>query len=207
MAIQFDWYENPKTNEQGEETQTLHPRLRLNGKVTTDELRERIQRYCTLTETDVLAVLDALSHAMGRELSEGRQVHLDGIGYFRPQLTSTEEVTKETKRKSTKVKLKGIVFRPDRTLMGEVGTVKVKHTRFSFHSVKWTDQQVDALVEEYFDTHDFMQRRDFQVLCQMTQSTALRHLRRLCREGKLKNVGRVRQPIYCLGDGQEATNG
>ena len=36
--------------------------------------------------------LDALSHFMGRELGEGRQVHLDGIGYFRPTLTCTEPV-------------------------------------------------------------------------------------------------------------------
>jgi hypothetical protein len=46
-----------------------------------------------LTETDVIAVLDALSHAMGEELAEGRQVHLDGIGFFRPNLVSTEPVT------------------------------------------------------------------------------------------------------------------
>ena len=30
----------------------------------------------------------------------------------------------------------------------------------------------------------------------MTQSTASRHLRRLCEEGKLKNVGLPKQPVY-----------
>lgn len=74
MAILFDWYENPKTSEQQGEENMLHPRLRLNGKVSTAQLRARIQKYCTLTETDVIAVLDALSHAMGEELAEGRQV-------------------------------------------------------------------------------------------------------------------------------------
>ena len=70
MAILFDWYENPKTSEQQGEENMLHPRLRLNGKVSTAQLRARIQKYCTLTETDVIAVLDALSHAMGEELAE-----------------------------------------------------------------------------------------------------------------------------------------
>ena len=111
MAILFDWYENPKTSEQQGEENMLHPRLRLNGKVSTAQLRARIQKYCTLTETDVIAVLDALSHAMGEELAEGRQVHLDGIGFFRPNLVSTEPVTEKTKRKNTKVRLKGIVYR------------------------------------------------------------------------------------------------
>ena len=110
MAILFDWYENPKTSEQQGEENMLHPRLRLNGKVSTAQLRARIQKYCTLTETDVIAVLDALSHAMGEELAEGRQVHLDGIGFFRPNLVSTEPVTEKTKRKNTKVRLKGIVY-------------------------------------------------------------------------------------------------
>ncbi len=32
MAILFDWYENPKSPEQQGEENTLHPRLRLNGK-------------------------------------------------------------------------------------------------------------------------------------------------------------------------------
>ena len=173
-----------------------HPRLRLNGKVSTAQLRARIQKHCTLTETDVVAVLDALSRAMGEELAEGKQVHLDGIGFFRPNLVSTGPVTEKTKRKNTKVRLKGIVYRPDQLLMDEVGKVKVQRTRFSFHSSKLTDEEIDALLTEFFTTHDFVQRKSFQLLCSMTQSTASRHLHRLCEEGKLKNVGLPKQPVY-----------
>ena len=43
MAILFDWYENPKSPEQQGEENTLHPRLRLNGKVSTAQLRARIR--------------------------------------------------------------------------------------------------------------------------------------------------------------------
>ena len=154
MAILFDWYENPKTSEQQGEENMLHPRLRLNGKVSTAQLRAR------------------------------------------PNLVSTEPVTEKTKRKNTKVRLKGIVYRPDRLLMDEVGKVKVQRTRFSFHSSKLTDEEIDALLTEFFTTHDFVQRKSFQLLCSMTQSTASRHLHRLCEEGKLKNVGLPKQPVY-----------
>ncbi len=65
MAILFDWYENPKTKDKQGEELTLHPRIKMNGSTTTDELRRHIQEYCSLTETDVLAVLDALSHFVG----------------------------------------------------------------------------------------------------------------------------------------------
>lgn len=60
----------------------LHARITYNGKVGTDYVRRKIQERCSLTETDVTAVLDALSHVLGQELGDGRQVHLDGIGYF-----------------------------------------------------------------------------------------------------------------------------
>ena len=109
--------------------------------------------------------------------------------FFRPNLVSTEPVTEKTKRKNTKVRLKGIVYRPDRLLMDEVGKVKVQRTRFSFHSSKLTDEEIDALLTEFFTTHDFVQRKSFQLLCSMTQSTASRHLHRLCEEGKLKKCG------------------
>ena len=35
MAILFDWYENPQSSEQQGEENALHPRLRLNGKMST----------------------------------------------------------------------------------------------------------------------------------------------------------------------------
>ena len=112
MAIHFEWYENPVPPNRPDEKK-LHARITYNGKVGTDYVRRKIQERCSLTETDVTAVLDALSHVLGQELGDGRQVHLDGIGYFHPTLKCIEEVTAETKRKNTKVRLKGIKFRAD----------------------------------------------------------------------------------------------
>ena len=79
MAILFDWYELPEPKDKQREEKILHPRIRLNGSTTTDELRRRIQERSSLTETDVSAVLDALSHVMGEDLAEGRQVHLPSL--------------------------------------------------------------------------------------------------------------------------------
>ena len=58
MAILFDWYELPEPKDKQREEKILHPRIRLNGSTTTDELRRRIQERSSLTETDVSAVLD-----------------------------------------------------------------------------------------------------------------------------------------------------
>ena len=199
MAILFDWYENPKTKDKQGEELTLHPRIKLNGSTTTDELRRHIQEYCSLTETDVLAVLDALSHFVGRELGEGRQVHLDGIGYFVATLTCTEPVTLETKRKSTKVKLKNITFRPDKALRSEIGVLKVKPLKLrNLMKKRLTDDEVKQKVVNYLRKNEFITRSVVQSICGMTRTTATRQIRRLCEENVLVNKGLQKQPIYFL---------
>ena len=100
MAIHFEWYENPVPPNRPDEKK-LHARITYNGKVGTDYVRRKIQERCSLTETDVTAVLDALSHVLGQELGDGRQVHLDGIGYFHPTLKCIEEVTATQKYQSS----------------------------------------------------------------------------------------------------------
>lgn len=206
MAILFDWYEDPKPSDKEQGEKTLHPRLKYNGSIGTDLLRQRIQERCSLTATDVTAVLDALSHIMGQELADGKQVHLDGIGYFRPCLTSTEPVTIGTKRKATKVKLKSILFRADQTLKNEFGILKVKSLKGGLDFSQPTNEEIDWRLAKYFQTHQFMRRYDFQNLCGMARSTAMRHIRRLRDEGKLKNEGGVMQPIYVPGSGYYGNN-
>ncbi|MDD3036827.1 HU family DNA-binding protein [Bacteroides sp.] len=196
MAILFDWYEDPRPSDKHEGKKTLHPRIKYNGSIGTNIIRRRIQERCSLTETDVTAVLDALSHILGQELADGKQVHLDGIGYFRPCLTCTEPVTVSTKRKSTKVKLKAIQFRADQTLKNEFGILKAKSLKGALNFKQLTNEEIDQRLTKYFQTHQFMRRCDFQSLCGMTRSTAMRHIRRLREEGKLKNEGGVMQPIY-----------
>ena len=195
MLILFEWYEKPVPNEQTD-PKTIHARINLNGKVGTDEIRHKIQARSSLTETDVSAVLDALSHIMGEELAEGRQVHLDGIGYFHPTLKCEEGITMETKRKNEKVKLKGIKFRADQALKNEIGNVKLKNFKHSGHSSKLSDVEIDMRLKEYFAEHQLMTRLDFQHICGFMKSKAMEHLRRLKAEGKIENIGRQKKPIY-----------
>lgn len=85
MAILFDWYEDPKPSDKEQGEKTLHPRLKYNGSIGTDLLRQRIQERCSLTATDVTAVLDALSHIMGQELA-GREAGTSGRHRLLPPL-------------------------------------------------------------------------------------------------------------------------
>lgn len=200
MAISFDWYENPVSPDKPEEKR-FHPRIIANGQIDTKDLRSRIQSRCTLNEVDVTAVLDALSQVMGEELCEGRQVHLDGIGYFYPTLTATEEISADTPRRNTKVKLKGIQFRSDQKLKNSVGHIKIKQMKRIIHSPKLLETDIDSRLRKYFTDHQIMQRSDFQDITGMVRSTAMIHIRRLRTEGKLLNIGIPSQPIYVPAPG------
>lgn len=200
MAILFDWYENPVSPDKPEEKR-FHPRIIANGQIDTKDLRSRIQSRCTLNEVDVTAVLDALSQVMGEELCEGRQVHLDGIGYFYPTLTATEEIAADTPRRNTKVKLKGIQFRSDQKLKNSVGHIKIKQMKRIIHSPKLSETDIDSRLRKYFTDHQIMQRSDFQDITGMVRSTAMIHIRRLRTKGKLLNIGIPSQPIYVPAPG------
>lgn len=200
MAISFDWYENPVSPDKPEEKR-FHSRIIANGQIDTKDLRSRIQSRCTLNEVDVTAVLDALSQVMGEELCEGRQVHLDGIGYFYPTLTATEEISADTPRRNTKVKLKGIQFRSDQKLKNSVGHIKIKQMKRIIHSPKLSETDIDSRLRKYFTDHQIMQRSDFQDITGMVRSTAMIHIRRLRTEGKLLNIGIPSQPIYVPAPG------
>ena len=200
MAISFDWYENPVSPDKPEEKR-FHPRIIANGQIDTKDLRSRIQSRCTLNEVDVTAVLDALSQVMGEELCEGRQVHLDGIGYFYPTLTATEEIAADTPRRNTKVKLKGIQFRSDQKLKNSVGHIKIKQMKRIIHSPKLSETDIDSRLRKYFTDHQIMQRSDFQDITGMVRSTAMIHIRRLRTKGKFLNIGIPSQPIYVPAPG------
>ena len=195
MAILFDWYEDPRPSDKQQGKRTLHPRIRYNGTIGTDLVRQRIQERCSLTETDVTAVLDALSHILGEELADGKQVHLDGIGYFQITLQATEPVHSLTTR-ADKVKLKSINFQADRDLKSLCMSTHLRRSKYKPHSASLSEEEIDKKLTAYFATHPVLTRSNMQSLCSFTQSMASRQIRRLKAKGNLQNIGKPTQPIY-----------
>lgn len=72
-----------------------------------------------------------LAQICGEELREGREVHIEGLGYFAPILRSTQKVTRSTKNKWLKMELKTIGFRPDARLRGELRGAKVSRSKYA----------------------------------------------------------------------------
>lgn len=137
-----------------------------------------------------------LPEICSEELCDGREVHIEGLGYFIPILQSTQKVTRTTKNKSLKIRLKTIGCHPDVRLKEEMIGAKVKLTKYSRHSESLSEIEIEIRLKEYFVKYGVMLCYDFQELCILTRTTANRHLRRLQDEEKFKNVGRRNQLMY-----------
>jgi len=157
---------------------------------------KEIQQATSLTEGDVKAVLESLSHFMGSRLREGERVHLDGIGYFQVKLNSLEPIT-SPKLKANQMKLKAnIGFKADKKLRSSVSVVKVERSKLKLHSVPRSNEEIDRLLTAYFSNNQILTRSDFQGLCKLTLTTAARHIKRLKEEKKLQNINTRQSPVY-----------
>ena len=194
MSIEYDFYRNP--NSQGTNKKRYHARVVSSDRITTDELAEEIQNECSLTITDVKAVLIALGDKLAKHLGDGSKVHLEGIGYFQVNLQCKEEVCTTRSVRSENVEFKSVSYRADNELKKHLKKQKIQRSQTKIHSVEMTEEEIDQKLTDYFKTNDTLTRIQFEVLCTQVKSTAHRILQKLVKDGKLKNVSTKQHPVY-----------
>ena len=194
MSIEYDFYRNP--NSQGTDKKRYHARVVSSDRITTDELAEEIQKECSLTITDVKAVLIALGDKLAKHLGDGSKVHLEGIGYFQVNLQCKEEVRTTRSVRSDNVEFKSVSYRADNELKKHLKKQKIQRSQTKIHSVEMTEEEIDQKLTDYFKTNDTLTRSQFEVLCTQVKSTAHRILQKLVKDGKLKNVSTKQHPVY-----------
>lgn len=193
MSIKFEFYETPRP--QGSNKKRYHARVVSNQTVTTKKLTQEIQNHMGTNRADVLAALSLLGDALVDHLLEGEHVHLEGIGYFGVSLSCPETRNpKDTRAPSVKVKT--VTFRPDKQLKRKMLDADIIRSDHRPHSMNHSSQALDELLTNYFAQHPTLCRRTFQQIALLTQSTAHRLLKRLVADGKLRNVGLPRTPVY-----------
>ncbi|MGL5980022.1 MAG: HU family DNA-binding protein [Phocaeicola sp.] len=193
MAIQFDFYETPTPNKNKEKE--YHPRVVNSTTLGSDELLKQISHRCTLTKGDVKACLTELSHSLTEGLRAGRNVHLEGVGYFSTKLICTAEKTTPHTR-SEYVKVKGIAFRPEREIRQELTTAELERAKRKSHSTPLTNQEIESCIEQHFSNKSTLTRAQLEELCQLTKTTALKHINRMVQQQKLVNLTNRHQALY-----------
>lgn len=194
MAVRFEFYETPTPDdEQGEKK--YHARVVSYNTVETEQIIHEIHSACTLTRGDTKACLIELSRVLAEKLKGGERVHLEGLGYFQVTLQCDSDDT-NPKTRANHVSYKTVKFHPDKELNHEMRRLKVERSDIRKHSERVDNDTVEARLMEYLEQHGSITRRELEILCGLTRTTAGRHITRLVRENKIKNTNYHFQPIY-----------
>jgi predicted histone-like DNA-binding protein len=196
--IEFDIYENPKAKK---ENVSYHVRVVHSDLVEFDAIKEQIHKESTASEGDVSLITEQLSKAITRVLSSGDRIHIEGIGYF--SLAIEAEGKRSSKINAQKVKMKGIHFRADKTLLDSFEALSFVRTPYKNHSSKVDYKRLQATMKQHFHHHKSITRTEYQELLGLTCSTAQRQLRELCKKpyAIFRREGAKNSPIYVPFEG------
>ena len=164
----------------------------------TDDITSHIEHASSMSRGDIKGVLAELSRVVAYGLGRGQRVHIEGLGYFWITLESTEPIYHSTPQKSHKVRLKSIRFQPEKSLLESIPHPGFSRMERGDHARTLADEDIDRLLAEHFATHLVLTRAQAQRLFSLTRNTTYRLLHRLVDEGRLRNEGTTRMPMYVL---------
>ena len=109
MSVKYRKVVNNRKN--SKTTGKVYGRAVVDGVIDTKEIAGKISKRCTLTEPDIIAVINALETEIGYGLADGKRVVLDGFGSFKVGLTTTPA---DSAKKFTSANIKGmhVIFLP-----------------------------------------------------------------------------------------------
>ena len=121
MAVKIAFYESPDPT--GDGVKHFHARAVERETIRMDRLSHFVTHRCTVSESDILAVLTALSDVMVDAFLEGHRVYLRGLGYFDITLTN-DEIRSLKEGNVRKVHFKSVKFVPEASLRKRLERVR-----------------------------------------------------------------------------------
>lgn len=171
---------------EGEPTM-YYPRMRLAGRMETDELVREAVHYTTFNAAEAKAVLDIVLRNLGLRMAMGYSVHIEGFGTFTPSLRLKKDRKRETgipgeqRRNAQSIEVGGIHFKPDREMVLEVNRqcqLERSERKFQRSSTRYTEAQRLELARDFLQTHDEMALWQYCGITGLLKNKASRELRR-----------------------------
>ncbi len=194
-TIEYDFYENPGKSSEFQKSK-YHVRICNRQTVDTDNIVKAISKQCTLTPADIHAVIVAFQDEIAFQLQQGKIVHLDGLCQFDISLKSRLDES-SGKENGPDIVLKSVNINPDKKLTERVRKNLCHRVKSrGKHSDSISEIDIIGVLTEHFKKKSTITRAEFQNQCSITKYMACIHINRLLSEGKLKNIGYRRHPIY-----------
>lgn len=167
----------------------------VNSKLTTTkDLAEYINFACSITESDVVAVLQALGKCVCDELLDGNRVELEHLGTFSLSLTCGNKKLEDRVTKRD-IHVKNILFTPCAEMKEAMRTAEIVSGGPNPNK-QLSDEVIERRLAKYFEEHEYMQRRDFEACCECSRYTATKKLKELVKSGKLRALGAKNSRFY-----------
>ena len=194
-TIEYDFYENPGKSSEFQKSK-YHVRICNRQTVDTDNIVKAISKQCTLTPADIHAVIVAFQDEIAFQLQQGKIVQLDGLCQFDISLKSRLDES-SGKENGPDIVLKSENNNPDKKLTERVRKSLCHRVKSrGKHSDSISEIDIIGVLTEHFKKKSTITRAEFQNQCSITKYMACIHINRLLSEGKLKNIGYRRHPIY-----------
>lgn len=182
-----------------------HPRLISEGRLSTENLSERMAEGCTFSRAEIEGVLQLLGEELAKRLAEGYIVHIDGVGCFRPKLGYRKEVAppegEETAmRNAASLELADVCFHADRRLVQRTRRA-CRLQRASHHSYtrprEGREQRLSQLLS-YLRTHYVLARSEYVKLTGLSPTAATEELKAFVTAGHILRKGIASHSTYRL---------
>lgn len=164
--------------------------------ITTSKLADDINHASSITQADVLAVLQAVGQHLADALLDGNRVELDHLGTFSLTLTCGNK-RKEDHITSKDISVSRINFTPCAELQHAMRSANIVSGGPTGNK-RLTDATIEKRIMEYFATNQSLNRSTFERICECSRHTALLKLKELTEKGFLLAIGPKNQRQYVL---------
>lgn len=172
--------------------------LRFGKALSEEELTDRIEKSCSATKSDVMAVMSELRHVIIEELSYGNRVYLPEIGYLELSVSNIPPSKKvDDKITGKDIFLKGLNFEPEKSIIKELAKkVCFEKSDYTTLSANYTEKELWSKIELYLSENRYITCNRMVSEFGLSKYIARKWLAKFVTDGKLIKEGTQHQPIY-----------
>lgn len=193
--IRYDFFRTPS---QANGQKNYHVRILKPQVLEFEDVKDSLNLFSSVTPGDVSAVVEGISTLLVSQLTSGRRVHINGIGYFSLSV-SAPTIDDKQDFDACDIQIKGINFKPDATLMKQMRKQEMHFRRNDVsHSKELKLEDLLLIFENFYAEHDSMSFREFCIITRLPHTTAYRLLKQLC-DGPnaiIKHIGPRNASVY-----------
>ena len=196
--IKFGVYKAPNTS--GKEQQSC-ARLISKGTMRMEDICEYLSDSCSLTSADVKGAIEAQTTYIGRNLSNGYCVELEGLGHFSPALKTLQK-TDEKGKTVFFARADGVNFRCAkrlRELVNKDRPLKIK--RENVTSNELTDRKNKML--KFLQNNPYINLTDYAGINHCSRYRATEDMKLFVKDGIVIKMGYRTHRVYSLPPKEE----